>query len=282
VHGWRELQHSNGKVATPQACGASTRGPLPRRPRGGTPARSGRQWGHNASPPRPWRIGPSGRRTPQPGPGGSGGEHASHTATPTTPSCRGRGRMDAGTGRGQGAAAPSGRSSVPQRCAAAPQGQAGQGRPQRSAALLAQGPGPPRRPNGPGRPGASRARADGPGHAYAGGGPAGRRVDASDAGGVGRAPGAPASPRARQRPAGAGSPGAARRLPAPDTWRADMTSDVKSWEPLFLGLHAVFSSSIGRAGASQRRRLILLIPVGWLPPALPPSGACPCRGSRVL
>jgi hypothetical protein len=30
------------------------------------------------------------------------------------------------------------------------------------------------------------------------------------------------------------------------------------------------------------RRLILLIPVGWVPPYLPPSGACLCLGSRVL
>ena len=30
------------------------------------------------------------------------------------------------------------------------------------------------------------------------------------------------------------------------------------------------------------RRLILLISVGWLPPYLPPSGACLCLGSRVL
>ena len=31
---------------------------------------------------------------------------------------------------------------------------------------------------------------------------------------------------------------------------------------------------IGKAGASKRRRLILLLSVGWLPPYLPPSGAC--------
>src|SRR5215510_9363944 len=30
------------------------------------------------------------------------------------------------------------------------------------------------------------------------------------------------------------------------------------------------------------RRLILLISVGWLPPYLPPSGACLCLGSSVL
>jgi hypothetical protein len=38
--------------------------------------------------------------------------------------------------------------------------------------------------------------------------------------------------------------------------------------------------SIGRAGARQRRRLILLRSVGWLPPALRPSGAGLARGTR--
>ena len=37
-----------------------------------------------------------------------------------------------------------------------------------------------------------------------------------------------------------------------------------------------------RGGASNRRRLILLLSVGWLPPYLPPSGACLCLGSSVL
>jgi hypothetical protein len=30
------------------------------------------------------------------------------------------------------------------------------------------------------------------------------------------------------------------------------------------------------------RRLILLLSVGWVPPYLPPSGACLCLGSSVL
>src|SRR5919109_31206 len=30
------------------------------------------------------------------------------------------------------------------------------------------------------------------------------------------------------------------------------------------------------------RRLLLLLSVGWLPPSLPPSGACLCLGSSVL
>jgi hypothetical protein len=39
---------------------------------------------------------------------------------------------------------------------------------------------------------------------------------------------------------------------------------------------------IGKDGASNRRRLILLLSVGWLPPYLPPSGACLSLGSSVL
>ena len=61
-----------------------------------------------------------------------------------------------------------------------------------------------------------------------------------------------------------------------------MTSNVKSCEPLFLGLHNVFRPScIRRGGASKKRRLILLISVGWLPPYLPPSGACLSLGPSM-
>jgi hypothetical protein len=61
-----------------------------------------------------------------------------------------------------------------------------------------------------------------------------------------------------------------------------MTSNVKGWEQLFLGLHAVFSPShMRRGGASKRRRLILLLSVGWVPPSLHPSGACLNRGTSV-
>ena len=42
-----------------------------------------------------------------------------------------------------------------------------------------------------------------------------------------------------------------------------------------------FPLSIGRAGASQTRRLILLISVGWLPPDVSPSAACLMLGTRV-
>src|SRR5215813_5881309 len=43
----------------------------------------------------------------------------------------------------------------------------------------------------------------------------------------------------------------------------------------------LLTASIERAGASKRRRLILLISVGWLPPYLRPSGACLALGTRV-
>lgn len=39
---------------------------------------------------------------------------------------------------------------------------------------------------------------------------------------------------------------------------------------------------IGKAGARKRRLLILRLSVGWLPPYVPPSGACLWLGSRVL
>jgi hypothetical protein len=38
---------------------------------------------------------------------------------------------------------------------------------------------------------------------------------------------------------------------------------------------------VGRDGASQKRQLILLISVGWVPPDWRPSGACLDRGTRV-
>ena len=54
-----------------------------------------------------------------------------------------------------------------------------------------------------------------------------------------------------------------------------MTSNVKSWQQIFLGFHEFFCPQrIGKAGASKRRRLLLLLSVGWLPPYVPPSGAC--------
>src|SRR5215510_3162092 len=62
-----------------------------------------------------------------------------------------------------------------------------------------------------------------------------------------------------------------------------MTSNVKSWEQLFSGHHNMFwPRCIGRGGASKRRRLILLLSVGWLPPSLPPSGACLALGTSIL
>ena len=61
-----------------------------------------------------------------------------------------------------------------------------------------------------------------------------------------------------------------------------MTSNVKSGQQIFLGLHDVFCPRcIGKAGASKNRRLILLLSVGWLPPYLHPSGACLTLGSSM-
>ena len=70
--------------------------------------------------------------------------------------------------------------------------------------------------------------------------------------------------------------------PPPLNLGVDMTSDVKRSEQAFLGLHEVFlPSCIRRAGASNMRRLILLISVGWVPPDVLPSGAGLTRGSRM-
>src|SRR4051812_6057537 len=43
----------------------------------------------------------------------------------------------------------------------------------------------------------------------------------------------------------------------------------------------LFTAAIARAGARKRRRLILRLSVGWLPPDVRPSGACLARGPRV-
>ena len=62
----------------------------------------------------------------------------------------------------------------------------------------------------------------------------------------------------------------------------DMTSDVKGEEHLFYVRIRVFSLlSLGRAGASTTRRWITLISVDWLPPSVPPSGACLSLGTSV-
>jgi hypothetical protein len=61
-----------------------------------------------------------------------------------------------------------------------------------------------------------------------------------------------------------------------------MTANVKSGAEIFLGLHDVFSPScLRRAGASNMRRLLLLLAVGWGPPSVRPSGACLTLGSRM-
>jgi hypothetical protein len=62
----------------------------------------------------------------------------------------------------------------------------------------------------------------------------------------------------------------------------DMTSDVKTWSEKFYAMTFLpVLRCIGRDGASQRRRLILLIFVGWVPPNVRPSGACLALGTRV-
>jgi len=62
-----------------------------------------------------------------------------------------------------------------------------------------------------------------------------------------------------------------------------MTSNVKSGQPLVeVFMLFFYPSCIGRAGASNTRRLILLLSVDWLPPYVPPSGACLCLGSSIL
>jgi hypothetical protein len=65
-----------------------------------------------------------------------------------------------------------------------------------------------------------------------------------------------------------------------------MTSNVKSWRENSHDVFCMLRSSlvmwcIGRAGASNIRRLILLISVGWRPPYLSPSGACLNLGTSV-
>jgi hypothetical protein len=59
-----------------------------------------------------------------------------------------------------------------------------------------------------------------------------------------------------------------------------MTSDVKGWEQLFYVCLIFSLFSLGRAGARKTRRLLTLLSVGWVPPSLPPSGACLTRGTR--
>jgi hypothetical protein len=62
-----------------------------------------------------------------------------------------------------------------------------------------------------------------------------------------------------------------------------MTSDVNSCQQIFLGLqHVFYPSCIRRAGASQSRRVIRRLAVGWRPPDWQPSGACLTLGSSSL
>ena len=77
---------------------------------------------------------------------------------------------------------------------------------------------------------------------------------------------------------------ASAALPLPgaaDTWRCyDFQCQELVTDSLAFSSSS-WSASIGRAGASDIRRLITLISVGWVPPYLHPSGACLALGTRV-
>jgi hypothetical protein len=73
-------------------------------------------------------------------------------------------------------------------------------------------------------------------------------------------------------------------FPLPAAAEAQRCYDFQcpEWVATFLGLHGVFCPRcIRRAGASKTRRLILLLSVDWVPPYLPPSGACLALGTRM-
>ena len=59
-----------------------------------------------------------------------------------------------------------------------------------------------------------------------------------------------------------------------------MTSNVKSWPPIFYLFFLPSTGVLGRAGARKTRRVILRLSVGCVPPAWRSSGACRARGTR--
>jgi hypothetical protein len=62
----------------------------------------------------------------------------------------------------------------------------------------------------------------------------------------------------------------------------DMTSDVKSSSEIcYVIIFIAAQLVIGSGGASQTRRLILRLAVGWRPPDWRPSGACRSLGTRM-
>ena len=97
-----------------------------------------------------------------------------------------------------------------------------------------------------------------------------------------RSPAPLPDPTSRRLPASARAslplPGAA------DTWRCYdfRCQGVFATFDVCITRAPFFMLSIGRGGASQTRRLILLISVGWVPPDLGPSGACLTLGSSIL
>jgi hypothetical protein len=72
------------------------------------------------------------------------------------------------------------------------------------------------------------------------------------------------------------------RLPAaPEAWRCYDFQCQELATDVFACSWSSCPSSIGRAGARKKRRLILLLSVGWVPLYLRPSGACLDLGTRV-
>jgi hypothetical protein len=63
-----------------------------------------------------------------------------------------------------------------------------------------------------------------------------------------------------------------------ETWLRDIYEYIAQDNPVAA---ARVVEGIRRVGASNIRRLILLLSVGWLPPYLPPSGACLTLGSSM-
>jgi hypothetical protein len=59
-----------------------------------------------------------------------------------------------------------------------------------------------------------------------------------------------------------------------------MPADVKSRQQLFLGGHDGFSSVHRQSRSQEERRVLPRLSAGWLPPSVPPSGACLALGPR--
>ena len=203
----------------PQDGGGGSIPPRRRRPTGDPHGRSSCRRCPHGYPPRPWRMGPGGRRTPPPGPAGRGCSPASRRAAPPATSCRGRGPIGAGIRSVRPAAWPSARSSMRPRGVTGHRSHSGRGRL----------PHPWARPDGDTarrlrggslwRRASAQAQAGGPASWAAARGSGVPHVDASEASGAGAAHESPASPRERHRPGGASHRAAARRFFGPRACR---------------------------------------------------------------